>query len=106
MVSWQQTTTKTFTVRWVQVDAFTYTEKFKEIRDNLRYKARSCFKCHKRHEIGDSIGLVALEGMPNRIVCTACAHELANKIFNEQELKTKIDLGENPESRETSGRIK
>jgi hypothetical protein len=47
------------------------------VRQNLPYKANTCFKCGAEFKHGDAIGLIALKGVGNKVFCGFCCDELS-----------------------------
>lgn len=63
-------------MRWIHFPFFTYDEKFKSIRDGMRYKANRCFKCEHHFDLNEEIGLCCFNEVGNKVLCKDCSEEL------------------------------
>jgi hypothetical protein len=72
-----RTIKEVFTPLWVERDFSTFNETWVRVRQNLPYKANTCFKCGAEFKHGDAIGLIALKGVGNKVFCGFCCDELS-----------------------------
>jgi len=76
MKSFTITTVKTYTPIWIRSEFSSYGEGWKRVRANLSYKADRCFWCDRMFDDGESIALIALLKVGNKVFCENCANKL------------------------------
>jgi hypothetical protein len=76
MKTFTKTTVKTYTPIWVHENFSTFNATWIKIRENMKYKGFSCFKCEKDFRDGDVISLVAFQHVGNKVLCLECAKDL------------------------------
>ena len=70
-----KTTTKKYTFYQVVLCFMEFTELYKEVRKNHKYKGFKCFKCNKPFELGESVS-VGFSNKGNKTLCCKCAEEI------------------------------
>lgn len=60
MKSFTKTELHTYTVKSVWFPFKNYNDEFKSIRDGMKDKADKCFKCERRFDLNEEIGLCRL----------------------------------------------
>lgn len=76
MKSFTVTRTETYTPIWGAKEFAVFNESFMRIRSGMEYKATSCFKCGRGFVFGETIGLVCLDNIGNKVICQICAKDL------------------------------
>ena len=72
-------TSKHYRVLQARSDMFTFNEKFRNIRKNMKYHGFECFNCSAKFEDDDRFGLI-ITSKGNKSVCNKCAKMFENKI--------------------------
>ena len=68
--------TKTVNFLWVRSEFVKMFPGYRKIRSGMRNKMDTCFWC--RHEFldGEMMGLVAIRGKGNKVICQKCVGEI------------------------------
>lgn len=81
------TTTKTFTVEWINKNFCTIGPKFRAVRAKSRNKMDACIKCRHKFVDGESMGLACFKEIGNAVICGSCCDELLAQETSEQNEK-------------------
>jgi peptide subunit release factor 1 (eRF1) len=74
-----KTKTTTYNIIQVAVDFLVFSERFREIRGNMRYKGFECYACNKPFKDGEGISLVITD-RGNRVVCRECGMKFKKEL--------------------------
>ena len=74
--SFTKTRVEKFFPLWIRLDYTKYTSTFEKIRCLMPYKADHCFKCDRGFKANETIALVGLKYVGNKVFCQKCAREL------------------------------
>ena len=76
MKSFEKIITQKYTPKWVHLNFYTYSKKFKNIRYNMEYKCNSCIKCDRKFKLDEMIALASFINVGNKVMCNKCAEEI------------------------------
>lgn len=83
----------------VLIDCMRFDEKFIKIRERFKYTGFTCFKCDRKHNIGEVVSLIFTD-KGNKIVCRDCALEINRLIDTELAIRKDEKEGEEDEKRD------
>lgn len=74
-----KTKTTRYSIKQIGLDMFTFDEKFRRIRGEMKYKMFECYACNKGFKDGDKISLIITD-KGNKVVCHECGIEIKNEL--------------------------
>ena len=76
MTPFTKTVITTYLPIWSKREFTVFNGEYVNLRNNFEYQGFNCFKCDKKFELGDIIGLACLEGVGNKVFCQECVVSL------------------------------